>query len=183
MQLNEPIKLNRDCPAILIPAGEPIILKAGEIVHITQALGGNYTVMVNGNLVQINSKNADAIGQETTTNQAIDDPCEAQQAPDEYAVRTRLKTCYDPEIPINIVDLGLIYDLNIQLIEDCSYRLDIKMTLTAPGCGMGDYIAADVKKKALLVPGITEANIELVWEPLWNREMMSDAARLELGLF
>ncbi|MBC8402970.1 MAG: putative Fe-S cluster assembly protein SufT [Candidatus Marinimicrobia bacterium] len=179
----EQVTFNRDCTAVAIPSGDPITIKSGEIAFITQSLGGNYTLMLNGNLVQIDGKDADAIDQKTVANHAVDDPCEAQQAPDEYAVRTRLKTCYDPEIPVNIVDLGLIYDLNIQPIDDCFYRVDIKMTLTAPGCGMGDYIAADVKKKALLVPGITEANIELVWEPLWNREMMSDAARLELGLF
>lgn len=183
MHSNEAIKLNRDCPAILIPAGEPVILKAGELVHITQALGGNYTVMVNGNLVQISSKNADAIGKNPAESQTESDPCKAHKAPDEYMVRNQLKTCYDPEIPINVVDLGLIYDLDIFQIDDCNYQVDIKMTLTAPGCGMGDYIAADVKKKALMVPGITVANVELVWEPLWNREMMSDAARLELGLF
>ena len=146
-------------------------------------LGGNYTLMLNGNLAQIAGQDGDAIGKEATAIHTDEDPCKAQQVPDKYAVLNSLKTCYDPEIPVNVVDLGLIYDLEITLIEDCSYQVDIKLTLTAPGCGMGEYIAADVKRNALMVSGITEANVELVWEPLWNREMMSDAARLELGMF
>ncbi len=183
MQNNERVTFNRDCAAVAIPSGDPITIKNGEIAFITQALGGNYTLMLNGNLAQIAGRDGDAIGKETITNQSETDPCEAQQTPDEYAVLTSLKTCYDPEIPVNVVDLGLIYDMQIKSIDNCNYKVDIKMTLTAPGCGMGDYIAADVKKKALMVPGITAANVELVWEPLWNREMMSDTARLELGIF
>ncbi len=183
MVTNEQVTFSRDCDAVAIPSGDQITVKAGEIAYITQALGGNYTLMLNGNLVQIDGTDGDAIGKEATRTASDEENCATRQAPDEYAVRTSLKTCYDPEIPVNIVDLGLIYDLEISPINDCDYQVDIKMTLTAPGCGMGDYIAADVKKKALLVPGIIEANIELVWEPLWNREMMSDAARLELGIF
>ncbi len=182
MPNNEQIKLSRDCEAVLIPSGDPITLKAGEIAYITQALGGNYTLMLNGNLVQIDGRDADAIGKETAVSSKENGADQDGVAPDDYMVRTKLKTCYDPEIPVNIVDLGLIYDLIISPVNK-GYKVDIKMTLTAPGCGMGDYIAADVKKKALTVPGIEEANIELVWEPLWNREMMTDAARLELGLF
>lgn len=180
---HEQVTFIRDCAAIAIPSGDLITIKSGEIAYITQALGGNYTLMLNGNLVQIDGKDGDAIGEATTIDKAAEEPCEGRRAPDEHLILTQLRTCYDPEIPVNIVDLGLIYDLEIKPKNDCDYRVNIKMSLTAPGCGMGDYIAADVKKKALMVPGVTEANIELVWEPLWNREMMSDAARLELGLF
>ena len=183
MANNEQVTFTRDCAAVAIPSGEPITIKAGEIAFITQDLGGNFTLMLNGNLAQIAGQDGDAIGKKATAIHTDEDPCKAQQVPDKYAVLNSLKTCYDPEIPVNVVDLGLIYDLEITLIEDCSYQVDIKLTLTAPGCGMGEYIAADVKRKALMVPGITEANVELVWEPLWNREMMSDAARLELGMF
>lgn len=183
MKFNEPITLTRDCPAILIPAGSKITLQKGETVYITQALGGNYTLMINGNLVQINGQDADAIGLEASVASDSEDPCETNRPPDEQLIWHRLKTCYDPEIPVNIVDLGLIYGLDIVPSEDCGYQVNIKMTLTAPGCGMGDYIAADVRTKAESVPGVAKANVELVWEPLWNRDMMSDAARLELGLF
>ncbi len=183
MPSNEPIILTRDCPAVLIPAGDPITLSKGETVYITQALGGNYTVVLNGNLVQIDGKDADAIGKKAIEIDKNEEPCDTTQPPDEQMIWHRLKTCYDPEIPVNIVDLGLIYDLTVEPLEGCGYQVNIKMTLTAPGCGMGDYIAADVKTKAETVTGVTKANVELVWEPLWNREMMSDAARLELGLF
>ncbi len=184
MQAREMVTLVRDCPAILIPAGDPITLKKGQEVLITQDLGGSYTVIVLGNMARIDGQDADAIGKDVAANTQNG---EAQTAPAEGPIAEeliwdQLKACYDPEIPVNIVDLGLVYDLILTpLANGTGSRVEIKMTLTAPGCGMGATIAEDVKQKALSVPGVAEANVELVWEPMWNQSMMSEAAQLQLG--
>ena len=170
---NESIRLLRDVDAYVIPSGDEVKLLAGNLVKITQSLGGNYTVLMNGNLVQIREENADALGFEIVKKKD-----QNPQGTLEQQIWDQLKTCYDPEIPVNIVELGLIYDLEIQENNDVS----IKMTLTAPGCGMGPVLTEEVDRK---VSGLKESNnvkVELVWEPQWNRDMMSEEAQLELGM-
>jgi len=176
---NELIKVSRDCDAILIPGGEKVVLVEGTHIRITQALGGDYTVYVNGNLLKVSGKDSDAIGikKDVTKENVLEKNTEVN----EDRVWEVLKTCYDPEIPVNIVDLGLIYDMkldkNIQGIT-----INIKMTLTAPGCGMGPVIAQDVEDKLMDLATVNRVIVDLVWEPVWNQAMMTDAARLELGM-
>jgi probable FeS assembly SUF system protein SufT len=181
---HEPIILQRDCDAILIPYGTPIKLNKDSVVYITQSLGGNYTVNVNGNLAQIASRDADALG--ITVEQYTKSGAEATRADgslDEAIIWQELRTCYDPEIPYNIVDLGLIYDCRITKLDGGGHQVDIIMTLTAPGCGMGEFLAADVRNKIQAIPGVAAVNVELTFDPPWNQDMMSDAVRLELGMF
>ena len=181
---SEPIVLNRDCEAILIPLGEIISLPEDSVVFITQALGGNYTVNVNGNLAQIGAKDADALGFEVEVRELREeDTLNEDGSLKEEVVWEELKTCYDPEIPHSIVDLGLVYDTRISKLIDGGHRVDIVMTLTAPGCGMGEFLAADVQHKVKSVPGVEEVNVDLTFDPPWNQEMMSEAVRLELGMF
>jgi probable FeS assembly SUF system protein SufT len=181
--MNDEITLRRDCPAVLIPAGTPITLQAGEPVVITQALGGSYTVIIHGNMARIDARDADALGKEPPANA----PAETAAAPatgavTEEQVLERLRTCYDPEIPVNIVDLGLVYDLQILPLPGGGNRVEIKMTLTAPGCGMGPVLQQDIEAKVSAIPGVKEAGVFLVWDPPWNRDMLSESARLELGM-
>jgi probable FeS assembly SUF system protein SufT len=190
IDMHEPITLNRDCEAILIPSGTPVTLPEGSVVFITQALGGTYTVNINGNLARIGALDADALGLAPTAVQAAaDTSAHEDKAPvgngkvDESLIWEQLRTCYDPEIPINIVDLGLIYDCKITPVEGGGNRVDILMTLTAPGCGMGQFLAEDVRSKIASVPNVTEVNVELTFDPPWDQSMMSDAARLETGLY
>ncbi|MDA2935943.1 putative Fe-S cluster assembly protein SufT [Patescibacteria group bacterium AH-259-L05] len=180
MKSNEVVTLRRDCEGTLIPAGTKVALRKGHEVRITQSLGGNYTVVIHDNMVRIDSKDADALGKEPissskgiklTGNRTI-----------EELVWEQMKTCYDPEIPVNIVDLGLIYSCEIKQLSDHGNKVEIKMTLTAPGCGMGNIIADEVKNKVLSIPGVTEASVELVWDPQWNQSMMSETAKLQLGM-
>jgi len=183
MQSRETITLQRDCEGVLIPSGDRVTLKKGQEVIITQALGGSYTVIVMGNLARIDGQDADVLGKEPTPTVKDQLTAGAAVEVDEQLIWDRLNTCYDPEIPVNIVDLGLIYDLKIAPQKDGSgQRVDIKLTLTAPGCGMGPFIAEDVRQKVLSVPGVAGASVQLVWEPLWNQNMMSEAARLKLGM-
>lgn len=193
--MEDSIILNRDCEAVLIPAGTKITLQAGEPVTIAQALGGSYTVIIHGNMARIAGKDADALGKAAApAPAAVTEPqkeTQATQSPGQAAtpaplteeeVLDTLRTCYDPEIPVNIVDLGLVYDLQIVPLPDAGHRVEIKMTLTAPGCGMGPVLQQDVEHKVLALPGVKEAAVFLVWEPQWNREMLSEAAKLQLGL-
>ena len=170
---NESIRLLRDVDAYVIPSGDEVKLLAGNLVKITQSLGGNYTVLMNGNLVQIREENADALGFEI-----IKKDNQNHQGTLEQQIWDQLKTCYDPEIPVNIVELGLIYDLDIQENNDVS----IKMTLTAPGCGMGPVLTEEVDRKVSGLKESKNVKVELVWEPQWNRDMMSEEAQLELGM-
>ena len=172
----ESIRLLRDVDAFVVPSGDEVKLLAGNLVQITQALGGNYTVLINGNMVQITSENADALGLEIKEETLGNSGGNLEQQ-----VWDQLKTCYDPEIPVNIVELGLIYDLNIKE-SDTGQKINIKMTLTAPGCGMGPVIADEVERKVNGIEGVESVNVELVWEPMWSREMMSESAQLELGM-
>ncbi len=176
----EKIILERNVKAFLIPSGDKVTLQKGEPVTITQALGGSYTVMLNGNLFKLDGEDADAIGKKNV--QTIINPSDSQNNEvSEQQVWDQLKTVYDPEIPINIVDLGLIYDCKLTKLKDGT-KVEIQMTLTAPGCGMGPVITAEAKQKTQGIPGVKEVNVELVWEPLWNREMMSETALLQLGI-
>lgn len=175
--------LTRDVEASVVPVGTKVTLQKGEQAHITQSLGGTYTVIVNGNMFRIESKDADALSIEV----AIAPPAPTSSGPLtqeelEKKVWESLKTCYDPEIPVNIVDLGLIYDCHLTLIGPNNYKADVKMTLTAPGCGMGPVLAQDVQNKLISLEPIDEANVELVWDPPWNQGMMTEAAKLQLGL-
>ena len=180
--MDAPIKILRDCDSTLIPSGDKITLIKGTLVRITQALGGDYTLYVNGNLVKLSGQDADAIGKKIK-----EDVSNANQINNgEYSeelVWEQLKTCYDPEIPVNIVDLGLIYDLSKKGNKKDGYNLKIKMTLTAPGCSMGPSIAQDDESKVMALPGIKDILVEIVWDPVWDRSMMSEDAKLKLGMF
>jgi probable FeS assembly SUF system protein SufT len=178
MRENTEFTLSRDCEAIQIPSGEKLTLKAGTQGVITQSLGGSYTIATPAGLSRITGSDADALGIEVAKPAA---PLPEGEQLDEKAVWDQLKTCYDPEIPVNIVDLGLVYDCTITP-EDSGAKVNVKMTLTAPGCGMGGVIAGDAEQKIREVPGVTDVTVEVVWDPVWNQSMMSDAARLQLGL-
>ena len=175
-------KLTRDCAATRIPSGEAITLAAGTNVFITQALGGSYTVATDQGLARIAEADADALGLEPTIKKS-EIPAAGTDTPvEEKAVWDQLRTCYDPEIPVNIVDLGLVYDCVITPRPNAGAKVDVKMTLTAPGCGMGPTIAAEAKSKVLGVPGVEDAEVELVWDPPWNQGMISEAGKMKLGL-
>jgi len=180
MDGNDSVRLTRDVEANLVPSGDKITLKKGELVQITQALGGSYTVLIQGNMAQIYSSNADALGKKKK--QSSDDVLKEEQPFHEQLVWDQLKTCYDPEIPVNIVDLGLIYDCSVWELENETHRVNIKMTLTAPGCGMGPSIAEDVKRKVEAIHSVEVADVELVWEPQWNMDMVSESAKLQMGM-
>ena len=180
---SEPVRFERDCPVVLVPSGEEVTMPAGSIGYITQALGGSFTVFVEGNLMRVAGKDADAIGKEPPT--PIELPEGAGDEEVERLVWQQLRTCFDPEIPINVVDLGLVYEAVLSTHPDQpgQRKVDVKMTLTAPGWGMGDILVADVRDKLEMIPTIDEADVDLVFDPPWNRNMMSEAARLETGMF
>jgi probable FeS assembly SUF system protein SufT len=177
MNDNEFIDLKRDCDGFLIPSGDSITLKKGTKVKITQSLGGDFTLYVNGNLVKISGIDADAIGHknENKTKKEITEF-------NEKYIWDVLKTCYDPEIPVNIVDLGLIYNMDCKKTNANSYIINIKMTLTSPGCGMGPVIAQDVETKTKNISFVEDVIVEVVWDPLWNQDMMTEEAKLQLGM-
>ncbi len=177
---SEPVKFERDCAAVLVPQGEKVTLPAGSVGYITQALGGSFTVFVEGNLFRIAGDDADALGKEPP--EALQLENEADDDAVEVLVWSQLRTCFDPEIPINVVELGLVYDCDIERLDDGSRKVNIKMTLTAPACGMGDILVDDVRTKVERVPTVSEADVDLVFDPPWNQSMMSDAARLETGM-
>jgi probable FeS assembly SUF system protein SufT len=177
---NEPIVVQRDVKAIAIPAGVEVNLKLGSVGYITQALGGSFTVYIDGNLFRIAGNEADAIGK--TPAIAPEVPPGASDEDIRNIVWRQLKTCFDPEIPVNIVDLGLVYECDVTKNDDATRNVDIKMTLTAPGCGMGEVLVQDVRDKVQIVPTVARANVELVFDPPWNQTMMSDEARLQTGM-
>ncbi len=178
---NEPVTLERDCDAVLIPVGERVRLPAGTSGFITQALGGSFTIYIEGNLFRIAGADADAIGQEPVLPPEV--PEDATDDDIEEVIWAQMRTCFDPEIPINIVDLGLIYDCRIEKLPSGKRRVHISMTLTAPGCGMGPMLMEDVREKVEIVPTVDSADVDLVFDPPWNQSMMSEEARLEAGLF
>ena len=175
---NDFIKIARECKGILIPSGDNIILKKGTLVKITQSLGGYFTLYVNGNLIKLSGDDADAIGKKIETKRT------AQKIDkfNESAIWDVLKTCFDPEIPVNVVDLGLIYNLETKKKSKELYLVIIKMTLTAPGCGMGPAIAQDVENKINNLSFVEDVLVELVWDPQWNQDMMTEEAKLQLGM-
>ena len=177
---NEPVTFVRECPAVLIPAGESVTLPAGSTGFLTQALGGSFTIYIEGNLFRIAGRDGDAIGKAPLA--APDVPEDATEADIESAVWQQLRTCYDPEIPINIVELGLVYECKIERVPSGNRVAKVKMTLTAPGCGMGEILAQDVREKIEVIPTVDRAEVELVFDPPWNQSMMSEEARLEAGL-
>jgi len=181
-QTDEPIKLTRDCQVVAVPAGHTLMLPQGTEVMITQSLGGSYTLLVPsyGGLFRLSNRDADAIGKETRPETAAQGQALTGEAL-EKEVWQALKTCFDPEIPVNIVDLGLIYDMQIAQLSDGS-RIDVKMTLTAQGCGMGGSIAADARNKLLDLPGVVEADVQVVWDPPWTPEKISPEGRTLLGI-
>lgn len=179
-QSRETVALERDVIGVLIPAGTRVELPEGASAQITQALGGSYTIMVEGHLFRIDGSDADALGKEVEPPPDI--PDDADQDAIEEAVWKQLATCYDPEIPVNIVDLGLVYDCWLEPIDNGGLRVGVKMTLTAPGCGMGDFLVQDISNKVKQIPKVVEANVDLVFDPPWTRDMMSESARLQLGM-
>ena len=178
------VELNRDCEAVQIPVGTAALLPKGTAVDITQTLGGTYTVRPHsGGLFRIAARDADALGMEASNLSAEQKSAGSVSLQvDEKQVWDTLKTCYDPEIPVNIVDLGLVYDMNIEKLPSGCSRVNVKMTLTAPGCGMGGVIAADAQQKLLDVEGVEEANVEIVWDPPWHQSMITVEGRRILGL-
>jgi probable FeS assembly SUF system protein SufT len=179
---NDPVILARDVEASVIPVGTKVTLQKGEQAAITQSLGGSFTVVVNGNMFRIEGKDADALGLQVADkkNGSVAGPVAFEQM--EKEIWNQLRTCYDPEIPVNVVDLGLIYDCHIEPIGDNSYRVNVKMTLTAPGCGMGPVLQQDVQNKLLGLEAVDDVAVELVWDPPWNQSMLTEAAKLQLGL-
>ena len=177
---NEPIVVQREVKAVAIPAGVEVNLKLGSVGYITQALGGSFTVYIDGNLFRIAGQDADAIGKTAATGARRS--ARRLRRGHQNVVWQQLKTCYDPEIPVNIVDLGLVYECDVTKNDDETRTVDIKMTLTAPGCGMGEILVQDVREKVQIVPTVARANVELVFDPPWNHTMMSDEARLQTGM-
>jgi probable FeS assembly SUF system protein SufT len=182
MNTNDPVTLARDVDASVVPVGTKVTLQKGETAHVTQSLGGSYTVIVNGNMFRIDGKDADALGLQAAEKQAGGIAGPVTQEAVEKEIWNQLRTCYDPEIPVNVVDLGLIYDCHIEPIGASSYRVGVKMTLTAPGCGMGPVLQQDVQNKLLGLEAVDDVAVELVWDPPWNQSMLSEAAKLQLGL-
>lgn len=175
----ETVKLKRDCKAVQVPFGNEITLCKDAEVTITQDLGGTYTVTSSGNMYRINNKDADALGKETLSSKIS----ENQDMTLEDKIWSLLRTCYDPEIPVNIVDLGLVYGIDIsESDEKNKYNVVVRMTLTAPGCGMGPIIAQDAEQKVASLPDVKSVRIEMVFDPPWDRSMISDQAKLTLGL-
>jgi probable FeS assembly SUF system protein SufT len=186
MYENTEFTLSRDCEAIQIPSGNRTTIPAGTQGVITQALGGSYTIATYQGLARVAEKDLDALGLEapaSTTNGAPKAAANGSTTEvDEKAVWDQLRQCYDPEIPVNIVDLGLVYDCQLTKNSDGSTKVDVKMTLTAPGCGMGPAIAHDAQSKILSIDGVDEAEVQLVWDPPWNQNMISEAGRMKLGM-
>lgn len=183
MNSEKSITLRRDCTAIMVPSGEKIVLAAGTSIWVTQSLGGSYTVMTDrGYMACIDGRDGDALG----LPQRIDMAAEAVEAGSvesvEKAVWERLRSCFDPEIPVNIVDLGLIYDCTVAALDNGGYKATVCFTLTAQGCGMGEFLKADIENKLLAVPGVRAVDVKLVWDPPWNQSRISAPAKQQLGM-
>ncbi len=176
--------LGRDCAAVSVPWGRAETLAEGAYALITQRLGGTITVMSGGNLYRIDERDADALGLEPQLPDAA--PAAHEGETDAESIERmawgQLSTCYDPEIPIDIVNLGLVYACSAEALTEGGFHVAVKMTLTAPGCGMGTLLAQEAHDKLLRIPGVVKATVQLVWDPPWSREMMSESARLDMGL-
>ena len=184
MNMREEVTFSRNTDAVMIPSGERVLVPAGAQGTITQSLGGSYTLITDrGLMVRVSGREVEAIGKTPQNVPEAPPPGEALTAEKlESLVWDQLKTCYDPEIPVNIVDLGLVYLCEVQDAEGGGTNVKVKMTLTAPGCGMGPVLATDVKHKIESLPGVKSADVEVVFDPVWDRSMMSDAAKLQLGM-
>ena len=177
---NEPVTLQRDVQGVIIPAGETLQLRAGTNGFITQSLGGSFTIYIEGNLFRIAGTDADALGKDVVPPPEVpDNPTDDDI---EAVIWQQLKTCYDPEIPVDIVELGLVYRVDVKSLGNGERSVTVDMTLTAPGCGMGPFIVADAQEKIAVIPTVADARVELVFDPPWNQTMMSDEARLQTGL-
>jgi len=178
------VVVSRDCPAVSVPFGEAVTIQEGCVAQITQRLGGSYTVYVEGNLYRIEGRDADALGLEPVEAPAVQPasgPVTAESV--EASALELLATCYDPEIPVDIVNLGLVYRCAVLPgQEEGTFRIEVDMTLTAPGCGMGTFIADEARTKLMSIPGVENVSVDLVWDPPWGREMISEHGKLELGL-
>jgi probable FeS assembly SUF system protein SufT len=180
--MHQEIPLTREVQAIQIPSGDSLVLPAGTPVFITQRLGGTFTVATSQGLARISSKDADALGVDPEEERRKgEEAARLKDAPLEEQVWAQLKSVYDPEIPVDIVNLGLVYDCVIEE-SDGKKVVSVKMTLTAPGCGMGPVIAADAQAKIMTIEGIDDAKVELVWDPAWNQDMISEEGRMKLGM-
>jgi probable FeS assembly SUF system protein SufT len=173
--------VNREVRAVLVPAGAEVKLRPGQAGYITQALGGSFTVYVEGNLFRVAGEDAEAIGKEAVKPPEL--PPNATEEDVRKLAWDQMRSCYDPEIPINIVDLGLVYECNVTPNEDGTRTVEVQITLTAPGCGMGDILVDDVRDKIGRIPTVREARVSLTFDPPWNQSMMSEAARLQTGMF
>jgi probable FeS assembly SUF system protein SufT len=186
---HEPITLRRDCAVVLIPSGQPTVLRRGDRVVLIQSLGGNITMQTDrGYLVRVERNDADALGLDVSP---IDATSESERRGNDVApapfdleqVTDQLRTVFDPEIPVNVVDLGLVYRCELVPLDDGRYRVEIDMSVTAPGCGMGDLLREEARAKVLALRGVADVSVELVWDPPWGTSRLSEAARLELGLW
>ena len=177
---NEPVVLSRDVEAVIVPAGTTVTLKAGLAGYITQALGGSFTLYIEGNLYRIAGEQADAIGKEAVKIPQL--PPGATTEDVRELAWAQMRQCFDPEIPINIVDLGLVYGCTVADADDGTRKLSVSMTLTAPGCGMGEVLVRDVRDKLEIIPTVSHADVQLVFDPPWSQSMMSEAARLQTGM-
>ena len=177
---SEPVALQRDVEVTLVPDGFQVTLNADSLVYITQAMGGSFTIYFEGNLFRVGGLDADVLGKEPIEPPQL--PIDASDKDFETTTWDQMRTVYDPEIPINIVDLGLIYDCRISKLPDGKRYVYVEMTLTAPGCGMGDILVQDVREKIGIIPNVSKVDVELVLDPPWNQTMMSEAAQLEAGL-
>lgn len=175
------VTLSRDCNAVQIPAGNTVTLPAGTEVDITQTLGGSYTVHALGGLFRLGPRDADALGLKPEEIAAVQAGATGDDVNEEMVWET-LRTCYDPEIPVNIVDLGLVYDMGIEDLPTGNKKVFVKMTLTAPGCGMGATIAGDAQQKILMLPKVEDASVEIVWDPPWHQSMITPQGRRLLGI-
>ncbi len=177
---SEQVTTLRDFVAVLVPQGDKVHIPEGTECHITQALGGSYTIYIQGRLFRVDGTDGDALGKEQVAGPEL--PPDASDEDVENLIWEQMRSCFDPEIPVNIVELGLIYECEVNKKEDGQRDVDIQMTLTAPGCGMGDILVADIREKVAKVPTVEKVDVELVFDPPWNQGLMSDAAKLQLGM-
>ena len=177
------VALKRDVEGTLIPNGDPMTLPEGLLVRITHRLGGNFTIMTDNGMFRIKRADADALDEELNVEEKNSEDSENFEGqPDEDEIWNQLKNVYDPEIPVNIVDLGLVYSMDVSENEEGGYKVDVSMTLTAPGCGMGPTIAEDAETRVKEVAGIKDCKVDIVWEPVWTQDMISEEGRMILGL-
>jgi probable FeS assembly SUF system protein SufT len=177
---NEPVIIQREVEAVMVPGGQPITLKLGLAGYITQALGGSFTLYIDGNLYRLSGEQADAIGKQIERAPQL--PPDATEEDVRELAWKQMRGCFDPEIPINIVDLGLVYECKVEPGQDQSRDISVTMTLTAPGCGMGEVLVQDVKEKLAAIPTVGNVSVVLTFDPPWSQSMMSEAARLQTGM-